>query len=253
MLKGSSRLMVVIFLGLALTGCNTIPTHKVHYSVLENNELEKPKRILLLPMDVKVSEFTAGGLTEEVESWTKLAEQLINQELRARGHALSDYEFVEMPTLTQEEQATLEQHLALLDTLGGNVLSLGLAPGGAQAWEPKMKHFDYTIGDGLAFLKERTGADMALMIYGNDLVSSEGRKAAFIFAAAFGVGIPMGHAILVGGMLDLESGDVLWLNHEVSVADITLREPEGVKTLLGGLFSDYPGTESFRKYVSGTQ
>jgi len=244
--------MVIVLLGFVLTGCNTIPTHKVHYTVLENNEPAKPRRILLLPMDVKVSELTAGGLTEEVESWTTRAESLISNELQAKGHSLSDDEFVEMPKLTGEEQETLEQHLALLDTLGGNVLSLGLAPGGAQAWEPKMKHFDYTIGDGLAFLRERTGADIALMIYGNDLISSGGRKAAFVFAAVFGVSIPMGHAVLVGGMLDLQSGNVLWLNHEVSVADITLREPEGVKTLLGALLSDYPGTESFRKYVSGT-
>jgi len=247
------RLLVLVLLGSALVGCNTIPTHKVHYSALENDLLERPTRILLLPMDVKVSELTAGGLTEEVASWTHRAEELINRELRAGGHSLSGYEFVEMPALTEQEQETLEQHLALLDTLGGNVLSLGSAPGGAQAWEPKMKHFDYTIGDGLAFLRERTGADMALMIYGNDLISSSGRKAAFVFAAVFGVSIPMGHAVLVGGMLDLTNGNVLWLNHEVSVADVTLREPDGVKTLLGALLSDYPGTESFRQYANGSR
>ncbi len=253
MLKGLNRVFVLIFVGLVLAGCNTIPTQKVHYTVLDNDELVKPKRILLLPMDVKVSELTAGGLTEEVESWTKQAEKLIGQELRAKSHSLSNYELVEMPELNQEEQKVLEQHLALLDTLGGNVLSLGLIPGGSQAWEPKIKHFDYSIGDGLAFLKERTGADMAFMIYGDDLISSGGRKAAFLFAAAFGVGIPMGHAVLVGGMLDLKTGNVLWMNHEVSVADVTLREPEGVKVLLGGLLADYPGTDSFKRYVNGKQ
>ncbi len=244
--------LVVMLSVLFLVGCNSIPKHKVHYTVLDQVQSSEPKKILLLPMDVTVAELTAGGQQEEVESWTTEAKEHLELVVRSDNHNLSRYSFVEMPELLGEEQVLVDQHLALLDVVGGNSMTLSRGPGGVQAWAHKTERFDYTIGPGLDFLREKTGADVALMIYGDDLISSGGRKATFILAAAFGVGIPMGHAGLVGTLVDLNTGNVLWVNYEVTTTDVTLRRQEDVTNLVTKLFDVYPGIESYKNYLNKT-
>ena len=94
------------------------------------------------------------------------------------------------------------------------------------AWKHKREHFDYTLGPGLVYLQQKANADTALMVVGLDRVSSSGRKGTAVVAALFGVSIPLGSSNLVVGMIELESGDLLWTNSEFSYADEDLCKPE---------------------------
>lgn len=228
-----------------LIGCQTFPRHKVHHSLLEKSESELPKRVLLMPMDVTVSELSAGGLAEEVPDWSKQAEDNLLAELTNNAQQHVKLELISLPQLTENEQHAVEQHQALYDTVGGTAMALTMMP--IAAWEHKNRNFDYTLGSGLSFLADKTGADTALFIVGEDMISSSGRKAAFVVAAAFGVGLQMGHTVVIGGLVDLRSGDILWLNYTVDTDNTTLTDRADVAEVLNELFEKYPGLEKYRE------
>jgi hypothetical protein len=47
---------------------------------------------------------------------------------------------------------------------------------GGDAWSHKRKEFDYTLGPSLAFLKKKTGANAAIVLVGDDVISSGGER-----------------------------------------------------------------------------
>ena len=50
-----------------------------------------------------------------------------------------------------------------------------------------------------------------------------------------------GHSLLIGGLVDFETGDVLWLNREVSGGVSDLRDPQSARALARELMEGYPG------------
>ena len=109
------------------------------------------------------------------------------------------------------------------------------------SWHFKADHFDYTLGDGLGFLKTSYGVDAGLVILGEDVVSSAGRKTAAVMGALFGVAVPLGHTILMGGLVDFRSGDLLWMNYKVAAGNTDLRDPDSCRELTHELMEDYQG------------
>lgn len=237
-------------LGLALlvmAGCQTVPQHKVHYSLL--GETPSPAGdVIVLPMDIKVKEMSAAGIQDEVPDWTRQASGNFEQALAASGpDTLSGLKLRDLPGLTPEEQQILDQHVALAHAVTGNAFLFANSP--VEAWRHKAKHFDYSIGPGLAFLADKTGADKALILVGEDVHSSSGRKAAFVVAAAFGVGIPMGHTVAVATLVDLRTGNVLWMNHYISVGSTSFMERNDTDAVVGDLFAKYPGIDEYKQFV----
>jgi hypothetical protein len=55
-----------------------------------------------------------------------------------------------------------------------------------------------------------------------------------------GVYVPLGHSTLVGGLVDFETGDLLWLNHTVSTGQADLRERGSAFELARELMVGYP-------------
>ena len=91
---------------------------------------------------------------------------------------------------------------------------------GGAAWQHKASRFDYTLGDGLAFLTARSGADAGLIVIGAQSVASGGRIALSIFSvvtgAFTGLYVPMagGGTFLTAGIVDLRTGDILGFNFD---------------------------------------
>jgi len=245
------RLLLCLVAVLALSGCGTVPVYKVHYRLLEDQTGQMPAgNTLLLPLDIKVKEMTTGGITEVVPAWTDTAVDNFNTSIgRSKTALFLDLVRLESTTLTTQESQLLDQHLALNETVVGSAIGVTGILGGA-AWSHKSEHFDYSIGPGLSFLIAKTGADKALVLTGEDVRSSSGRKAAFIALAMFGVGIPLGHTVTVADIIDLRSGDILWMNYHVSMADIGYLTPDHTDEILQALFKDYPGVEQYREWLS---
>lgn len=245
----SLRLALALTLLAMLAACETTPRHKLHYRVLqgEHQLIAQPRRALLLPLSIEVKEMSAAGVQDEVGSWTEQAKGHIGAALASGRPQSGRFELTPLPTLSVEEDAAVTEHIALFNVVAGSALGHTMIGPVAEAWRAKAERFDYTLGPGLSFLAERTGSDTALILFGEDVISTGGRKAAALVGAVFGVVIPLGHSFLIAGLIDLPSGDIVWMDYTLATGGETLLERADVDALLLELFSDYPGLEAHRK------
>jgi hypothetical protein len=196
------------------------------------------KTALLIAPDVAVSEISAGGVVEKIPEWGKTAARHVTNALRRIGLGpklhLSD-----LPPLSDAEQHALDQHVALYNVVAINVHKNSLS--GAELWTKRLQSglTDYTVGPGLAFLADKTGADTALIVIARDAESSGERKAVIVLGALFGVGMPTGNTFAVAGLIDLRSGRLLWQSYDSSISS-DLRVADDADKLVQGLFNSYP-------------
>ena len=193
-------------------------------------------RVLLLPSDFAVLELSASGIAETVPDWTKAADASLDEAARGLLTRNPNFELVTLPELTADEQAVLKEHVALYK-LTAFTASQMLKLGGA--WGEKRTHFNYTLGGGLDFLAQKSGADAALCIAGAQVKSSGGRVAMFLLLAVTGVAIPLGGAEITAGLIDLKSGDVTWMDFAAGVQG-DVRAAEGANGTLDALIGRYP-------------
>ena len=232
-------------IALFVAGCSTVPTAKVHYTLKEDPGSRPLQQVVLLPVDVDVYEMSAGGIKEEVPEWSSKAETNVRNALlltKDAGGVCCITRQVDSSSLTPEEQDVVEEHLAFFNTVATNALWTSLPAN--PAWHFKAEHFDYTLGDGLGFLKTKYDVDAGLILVGEDVVTTAGRKTTAFVGAMFGIAIPLGHSIMMVGLVDFATGDVLWMNHEVSTGGTDLRDPDSSKAMALRLMKDYPGLQS---------
>ena len=118
---------------------------------------------LMIAPDVSVSEISAGGVVEKMPDWSKQARENVSAALQRLGQG-PGLRLAALPALSAEEQHALEQHVALYNVVAANVHSNSVS--GGELWEKRLKSglTDYTVGPGLAFLADRTGAGTALVM-----------------------------------------------------------------------------------------
>lgn len=214
--------------------------HNLHYTLLEEPRRALPARLVLLPAQVTVKEISAGGVADLVPEWTRQATDNIQAELAQLAGQRQDFRLVPSPDLSAPEQERLEDYLASYMVVG--ITAHNMTTQGGAEWEHKRRHFDYTLGEGLAFIRERSGADAAVVVVAEDYVSSQGRKAAMFLGALVGVGIPGGQSILSVGVVDLANGDILWMHHAQSHSK-DLKDREAVREMLTDILASYPGLD----------
>ena len=138
--------------------------------------------------------------------------------------------------MDDENSNILDEYVGLYDATAGAAIQSQTAGVG---WEHKKANFDYTLGPGVGFLDEYTDAETALFVVGQNYVSTGGRKLTFLFAAAFGVAIPLGHSFLHVGFVDIKTGKLLWTNSVFSQS-LNLRDQQNVSNIVATLFESYP-------------
>ena len=238
------RILRLMAFALVLSSAAAFAEQSVHYSLLQDPPRALPRKVVILPVDITVKELSAGGVVEKVPGWSAEATKVVTDALALSTRERQDIEIVPMPALNDEERQMLDEYLAGYEAIGANALVLTRF--GGDAWKHKREQFDYTLGEGLRFLKDKTGADAALITFGEDVVSSGGRKAAFVLAAALlGAAIPMGYSVISLGVLDLNNGDILWMHYDVSGV-VEFRDPTGANEMVAGILKAYPGLDAKR-------
>lgn len=203
--------------------------------------------MLLLPIDIKVSEISAGGVVEEVAAWSEQATQHVYDVLGGESSPVpGELRVYQVP---EEKRLILEQHIALYREVADNAYWATTVAG--PAWRHKREKFDYSLGDGLRFLVDETHASGGLIVIGSDQISSGGRKAATAFAAVLGLGIPGGTTFLSAGLVDFESGDVLWQDFAASAGGTDLRKADDVASILTRLFASFPTRQPLSHAAAG--
>jgi hypothetical protein len=253
MIKGESRVhsrklpflialsMLIAALPLAVQAADT--PHWVHYKWLMNKPA-LPKKVVVLPVDIEVVEVSAGGVEETVPDWSKEASQSVFKALSAAINKQGLKE-IAAPHFSDASAANVDEHLALYKLVVNTASRLG--------WKHKIKHFDYGIGPGLRDIANKTGVDAAILVYGRDYVSTAGRKARAVAGNIPIVNIftgpapVLGHSFIHVGVVDLKTGDLLWMNSNTRDGSTNLRDPDDAAKMVKTIFEWYPGIESYRR------
>lgn len=212
----------------------------------------EPKRILVLPLEFTVYERSVAGV-EAVPDWTAAARANL---LEATGQMLrqdSRFEIVAAPPVEGEAQDVLREHVELFKIIADTVT--GVVHGGGKAWEEKKVNFDYTLGDGLAFLADAAGADYALILGGSQIKQTGGVSFMQLLAAGAGVYVPGGGTYVAAGIVELRTGNVTWLNSMMGgelfgMTSNDTRKPEAATAILAKMFEGYPASRwvTFRPF-----
>jgi len=193
-------------------------------------------RLVVMPADMELYSISAGGVVEPRADWTEAAQKNFAAALEGERDRLG-------PRFTRLAPAAADE-LAELMTLQRAVASaISLHhQGGLMALATKGNRLEWSLGDAVRPLKERTGADYALFTWVRDTYVSNERKAAMLALALVGAitvgGEQTGHASLV----DLNTGRVVWFNG-IDRMFGDLRESEPAKETVEALLRDFPGLQ----------
>jgi hypothetical protein len=241
-----SRYVWVIVVA-SVVGCAG-PQASVHEAIKGSTREQLPRKVLLLPPDIRVHELSVGDVAEKVDDWTRAANQSAVEVAREMESSGQHFDIVDVPPLSADDKVLLEQYTALYELVAGNAYVAQKSP--FPAWQERARSFDYTLGPGLAPLREHTHADGALFIVGNDYISTAGRKAAMVMGILAGgaTGVYLGPhgapTFLSVGVVDLQTGNLIWFATDFHVGNRDLRNKSDVAGMLRELFTKYPsGTQ----------
>jgi hypothetical protein len=237
--SGKKLLLFAGFLLLLLQTACTMAGKPSMGEDLQGDAAKLPSSLLLLPIDVSIEEISAGGVMQEDPQWSKEGEEALVAAVKNYFAGGSPTSLVAMPELTAEESERVHEHILLYDVVAKEAYIATTVPG--MGWEHLAKNFHYTLGDGLRFLKQKTGAEAALIVIGSDAISTGGRKAMVAVAALLGVGMPVGRSNVLVGVIDLEDGDILWFRHSFAEGNRDLRNPEDAGVLFAKAMEGYGG------------
>ena len=222
--------------------------HWVHYKLLQPTP-KLPKNLVILPINIDVMEVTAGGVKEEVPEWSTKAANNIYNSLSSLIKNDASLKQVKLPKLSSKMSAGVDEHMALYNLVVNTASNTDL--------EHKVRRFDYSIGPGLTALRKKTGADAAVMVYGRDHISTGGRITQSVLSKIpivnifTGQDVSMGDSFVHVGIIDLKTGDLLWMNSEYRDDTTDLRDFDDADDMIKTTFEWYPGIEKYRKaYVN---
>lgn len=146
------------------------------------------------------------------------------------------------PELTQSQQAVVEEHLALFEA------------NARAAWQMLVTakvdsngdHAAYSIGAGLEFLAEQTGADKALVLFGAKQYPTRARSVLSVLTpATVGDAWAGESSVLFGGVVDLRSGVIDWMWGQAPLTD-DVRSGEQAVGAVKRLLERYPESGLYR-------
>lgn len=214
---------------------------KEGFSLSENSG----RKIVLFRPNVRVGSQSTGGLFEPNVDWTEQAKSLLNLEL-AKVQGQLGNEVVQMPELIGNDARTMAEYDNLFSTVAASVVEYQFFSGNRLPTK-KRGGFDWTLGADISRLKELSGADYGLFLYTEDQYGSFGRKAfQFLAAGLLGAGISSGVHKGYAGLVDLNTGDLVWLNADFAMGG-DVRTEEGMTKRVSQLFEDFPGSKTFAK------
>lgn len=192
---------------LAVGGCAT----QTHQQITHLTRPAGDLRIVLMPIDVELSELSAGGVAEPNATWTEAARghilAALNDEAGKLRVGLVSYN---AEAGQAEERERNLQLVRLHRAVGTSILIHQYQPG--FELPAKGGRFDWSLGPQVDSIRRSHEADYALFLYVRDSYSSAGRVALIFAAALFGVSVPGGVQVGFGSLVDLKTGEIVWFN-----------------------------------------
>lgn len=226
------RIVALLAAFVALAACET--NYKTRVAALDRTD--GTATIVLMPVDVELSEVTAFAGSVPKAEWTDTARRHLADALKvenaARGLALREFE---MDRVAAPDADKIDQLSKLHGAVGTTIL---LQESGELQLPARQDRFDWTLGPEARTLKAATGADYALFIFLRDSYASAGRIALQVMSALAGVGLEGGRQVGFASLVDLDDGNIVWFNRVLrGTGDLRNAEAarETARTLLAGL------------------
>ena len=202
------------------------------------------KRILVFRPSVRVGSQSTGGMFEPNGEWTDKANRNIRASLE-RMQAKLGNDVVAAPEAYGDDARTVQEHMALFVAVSEAVIEYQFFKGNrlpTKKRDDKADVFDWSLGSGVAKLPGAKDADYGLFIFDKDAYGSTGRKVLQVLAAfGPGVAIKSGEHAGYAGLIDLRTGDLLWLNADQEMGG-DVRDPDGSEKRVRELLQDFPGS-----------
>ncbi|MBC3932217.1 MAG: hypothetical protein ACOYNW_01565 [Undibacterium curvum] len=196
--------------------------------------LKKGEKVVLMPTDVELFSMSAGGMNEPRADWTEAATKHFNQALLKKRKALG---LVSLDLASEEADSFSDisaLHAAVAQAI--NTHHFGHSGFNLPTKEGKL---DWSMGEAVKPIQEKTQADYALFTWVRDSYASAERKAAMLAMAFLGVGLTGGTQLGYASLVDLRTGQVVWFNRLISSTG-DLREEDKAKDTVDSLLNKFP-------------
>jgi hypothetical protein len=188
---------------------------------------------------ITVGSQSTAGMPEPNADWTAQARESLGAALAVAQRKLGN-EVVLMDDAVGPQAGKLAEYQALFGIVAESVIEFKFFPGNRLPIKKRSDVFDWTLGPGVAELAAGTGCQYGLFIFAEDQFGSTGRKVFQLLAAMGGVGITSGQHKGFAGLVDLTSGDLVWLNADLQMGG-DVRTPDGAQKRVAQLLEDFPG------------
>ena len=162
-------------------------------------------RLVIVPADMELYSISAGGLVEPRADWTEQAQKNLAAALAREINRLGP----NISRLTPEQMDEFSEVAALHRAVAG---AINMHHFGNLKLPTKSDRLDWSLGDAVAPLKAKTGADYALFTYLRDTYASSERKLAMVGMALIGAFMPGGEQRGYASLVDLNTGRVVWFS-----------------------------------------
>ena len=193
-------------------------------------------RVVLFRPDVSVGEQSTGGLDQPNAGWTEQAREQLTAAL-GKAQAERNIELKLMPELGGDEAKLMSDYRKLFKTVADSVIKHRLF--GLDPLPTKEEKFDWTLGEGASRLGALGGGDYGLFFYTLDSYESGSRKMARLLASTMGAEPPKEVNMGYAGLVDLKTGDLVWINVDVKMAG-DVRTSEGAALRITELLDGFP-------------
>lgn len=196
-------------------------------------------KLVIVPADMELFSVSGGGVLEPRADWTDAAQKHFRQALLARKDVVGGNSM----ELSERDLDDLGQLNALHGAVADAVVAHHMLR--LPALPTKNDALDWTFGEAVQPLRERTNADYALFFWVRDSYATAERKAAMvgmmILGAAVGLAvIPAGgQQVGYASLVDLKTGRIVWFNH-LARASGDLREAKTADETVEELLKTFP-------------
>jgi hypothetical protein len=196
------------------------------------SQLAKSAKVVVMPVDVELFSMSAGGVNEPKADWTAAAHDHMKSALSAKAVKLGFRADLIEESAADEFAEPIALHAAVARSI-----ALHHSMGGVWALPTKEGRLDWSFGDAMKPLQDKTGAQYGLFVWVRDSYASAERKLAMVGLALMGVAITGGAQVGYASLVDLASGQVMWFNR-LARGSGDLREAvsaaESIEALLAG-------------------
>lgn len=196
-------------------------------------------KILLFRPKIRVGAQSTAGLFEPNADWTQQARDNLQAALAEAQGKLGNV-VVPAHDAVGPEAERLAQYQSLFSVVAESVIEYQFFKGNRLPTKKRKNSFEWSLGPDIAQLGRDSGCDYALFLVTDDGYGSTGRKMLQVFAALARVAVTSGWHKGFAGLVDLRTGDLLWLNADLQMGG-DVRTTDGAQKRMRQLLEEFPG------------